>query len=156
VDGVTLYDIDDLQSVVAGTLSVREAEAHRAETVVEAEISRFAEWLGSLSVLPTIRALRDYGDGIVDQVLAENSGRWEDASPRDLARIEAVARSIMNRLLHEPTLRMRTMGEARSHGKLQTMREFFGLDEGGATVEVPESDRGDNVRPLPRRATGGS
>jgi glutamyl-tRNA reductase len=153
--GVTLYDIDDLQSVVAGTLSVREAEAHRAETVVEEEISRFAEWLGSLSVLPTIRALRDYGDGIVEQVLAENAGRWEDASPRDLARIEAVARSVMNRLLHEPTLRMRTMGEARSHGKLQTMREFFGLDE-GATVEVPESDRGDNVRPLPRRATGGS
>jgi len=153
--GVTLYDMDDLQAAVAHTISVREAEALRAEAIVEEEISRFAEWLGSLAVQPTIRALREYGDGIVEQVLAENASRWESTSERDLARVDAVARAVMSRLLHEPTLRLRSFGENRSHGRLQILRELFGLE--GAPDEQPaapiEADRG-NVRPLPRRASG--
>jgi glutamyl-tRNA reductase len=155
--GVTLYDMDDLQSAVAHTLSVREAEARRAEEIVEEEIQRFADWLGTLAVRPTIRALREYGDAIVEQVLAENAARWEDASERDIARAEAIARSVMNRLLHEPTLRLRTMTEGRSHGRLQIMRELFGL-EGAPEGDEPIADdlaTGDlgNVRPLPRRAS---
>jgi glutamyl-tRNA reductase len=154
--GVSLYDMDDLQARVAHTVSVREAEALRAEAIVEEEISRFAEWLGTLAVQPTIRALREYGDAIVEQVLAENAKRWERASERDVARAEAIARSVMNRLLHEPTLRLRTLAEGRSHGRLQIMRELFGLEGAPDTpepVDVPaESERG-NVRPLPRRAS---
>jgi glutamyl-tRNA reductase len=155
--GVTLYDMDDLQAAVAHTMSVREAEALRAEDIVEEEIQRFAGWLGSLAVQPTIRALREYGDTIVEQVLAENAGRWEQASERDLARVDAVARAVMNRLLHEPTLHLRTLGAVGSHGRLQIMRELFGLDGAPDSAE-PADDaasggRG-NVRPLPRRASG--
>ncbi len=151
--GVTLYDMDDLQARVAHTISSREVEALRAETIVEDEITRFAEWLGQLAVQPTIRALRDYGDAIVEQVLTENEGRWETVSERDRARVEAVARSVMNRLLHEPTLHLRTLGEGRSHGRLQIMRELFGLEGApdAAPAEQPAAEHG-NVRPLPRRA----
>ena len=156
--GVTLFDMDDLQARVAHTISVREAEALRAESIVEDEIKRFAAWLGTLAVQPTIRALREYGDAIVEQVLAENAPRWEQASERDVARAEAIARSVMNRLLHEPTLRLRTMTEGRSHGRLQIMRELFGLEgapEGTEQVVDPmQSGAGaENVRPLPRRAS---
>jgi glutamyl-tRNA reductase len=153
--GVTLYDMDDLQARVAHTVMVREAEALRAEAIVEEEISRFAEWLGTLAVQPTIRALREHGDGIVKQVLAENARRWEHASERDIARAEAIARSVMNRLLHEPTLRLRTMGEHHAHGRLQIMRELFGLEGApDAPDAVPDTDaERDNVRSLPRRAS---
>jgi glutamyl-tRNA reductase len=155
IPGVTLFDMDDMQSRVARTIAIREAEAMRANAIVEEEITRFAEWLGTLSVQPTIRALREYGDAIVEQVLAENASRWERASERDIARAEAIARSVMNRLLHEPTLRLRTMAEGRSHGRLQIMRELFGLEGAPDTaVEQPgaaDGERG-NVRPLPRRA----
>ena len=89
---------------------------------------------------PTIRALREYGDAIVEQVLAENAGRWESASERDRARVEAIARSVMNRLLHEPTLHLRTLGEGRSHGRLQIMRELFGL-EGAPDEAAPRTSR---------------
>jgi len=160
IDGVTLLDMDDLQARVAHTISVREAEALRAESIVEEEIKRFAAWLGTLAVQPTIRALREYGDAIVEQVLAENKTRWEQASARDVARAEAIARSVMNRLLHEPTLRLRTMTEGRSHGRLQIMRELFGLEgapEGDEqVVDAVDMDSGagaSNVRPLPRRAS---
>ena len=102
--------------------------------------------------MPTIASLREHGAEIVDQVLAENAGRWESASPRDLARIEAVARSVMQRLLHEPTIRLKESG----HGRQQVLRELFGLDD--ATPEAPEAQApaaepsADNVRPLKRRA----
>ena len=158
LDGVTLFDMDDLQARVAHTISVREAEALHAESIVEEEIKRFAAWLGTLAVQPTIRALREYGDAIVEQVLAENKARWELASERDVARAEAIARSVMNRLLHEPTLRLRTMTEGRSHGRLQIMRELFGLEgapEGDEQVAdaADSGAAGDNVRPLNRRAS---
>ncbi len=136
LDGVTLYDIDDLQGVVARNLSNRSEEIPRAEEIVEEEIQRFARWLGQLEVLPTVSALREHGDAIVEQVLTENDGRWESASPRDLVRIEAVARTIANRLLHEPTIRLRSLSQARSHASLQVVRELFGLREDGADEDL--------------------
>ena len=142
--GVTLVDIDGLSQVVARNLDVRSAEARRAEEIVEDELERFASWLSSLDALPTIRALREHGDAIVEQVLAENAGRWEGATPRDLARIEAIARAVMNRLLHEPTIRLKSVG----HGRQQLARELFGIEEGTADVV----DEQDNVRSLRRGA----
>jgi glutamyl-tRNA reductase len=129
LDGVNLYDIDDLQAVVARNLSMRAEETPRALEIVEEEIHRFARWLGQLDALPTIAALRAHGDDIVEQVLAENSGRWESASPRDLARVEAIARAIVSRVLHEPTIRLRGLGEDRGHASLELVRELFALRE---------------------------
>jgi glutamyl-tRNA reductase len=154
VEGVTLYDIDDLQAVVARNLEVRASERASAEAVVEEEIQRFARWMAQLDVVPTIAALREHGAGIVDQVLAENAGRWDTTSPRDLARIEAVARSVMQRLLHEPTVRLKGADDdASGHGRQQLLRELFGLEEAplarnDATADAPPAD----VRPLKRRA----
>jgi glutamyl-tRNA reductase len=127
LDGVTLYDIDDLQAVVARNLDTRASEIPRAEEIVEEEIQRFARWLGQLEVLPTVSALREHGNALVERVLAENAGRWEAASARDLARIEAVARAVMSRLLHEPTIRLRSLSEERGHASLELVRELFGL-----------------------------
>jgi glutamyl-tRNA reductase len=141
--GVTLYDIDDLQGVVARTLEVRAGESTAAEKIVEEEIQRFAGFLGGMEVLPTVAALRAQADGIVDRVLAENAGKWESASPRDLNRVEAIARASVNRLLHEPTIRLRAMGAGSSHGRLALLRELFGLERGDASDEDS-----DNVRSL--------
>jgi glutamyl-tRNA reductase len=132
LEGVTLYDIDDLQAVIARNLSMRAEETPRALEIVEEEIQRFARWLGQLDALPTVAALRAHGNDIVEQVLAENSGRWEAASERDLARVEAIARAVMSRLLHEPTIRLRSLSEDRGHASLELVRELFGLREDGA------------------------
>ena len=143
IEGVTLYDIDDLQAVVARNLSVREAEASRAEGIVEDEIQRFARWMGQADVRPTVAALRRHGEEIVEQVLEENAGRWEGASPRDLARVEAMARAIMQRLLHEPTIRLRESG----HARVALVRELFALEEGAEAPAEGEAE----VRELRRR-----
>jgi len=153
VEGVALYDIDDIQAVVARNLEVRASERARAEAVVEEEIQRFARWMAQLDVLPTITALREHGVEIVDQVLAENAGRWESASPRDLARIEAVARAVMQRLLHEPTVRLKSADDnAAGHARQQLLLELFGIDEAAPADEAPADAGPADVHPLQRRA----
>jgi glutamyl-tRNA reductase len=153
LDGVTLYDIDDLQEVLARNLSTRAEELPQAEEIVDEEIHRFASWLGQLEVLPTVTALREHAEAILEQVLAENAGRWETASERDLARIEAVARAVVNRLLHEPTIRLRSLSETRSHASLQVVRELFGLREQQAPPQ--EGSKLAEVHDLKRRRQQG-
>jgi glutamyl-tRNA reductase len=142
LEGVSLYDIDDLQSLVTRNLNTRAEELPRAGEIVEEEIRRFARWLGQLDSLPTVSALREHADSLVEQILAENSNRWESASPRDLARVEAIARSVSSRLLHEPTIRMRTLGEERGHAMLELVRELFDLkdDAAGAPPRRPADE----------------
>jgi glutamyl-tRNA reductase len=142
LDGVTLLDIDGLQAQVRRHISVRKVEARRAEGIVEDEIQSFAGWLGSLEVLPTVTALRARADAVVAQVLAENDGRWEELSERDRKRVEALARAVANRLLHEPTLRVKGLDAAHRHARLQLLRELFGLDQAAPeTAEQPAEVR---------------
>ena len=129
IEGVTLYDIDDLQAVVFRNLGARKEIVPQAEEIVEEEIRRFARWLGQLETLPTVSALREHGNALVEQILAENAGRWESASERDLMRVDAIAKAVLNRLLHEPTIRLRSFSAERGHASLQLVRELFGLDE---------------------------
>jgi glutamyl-tRNA reductase len=128
IDGVSLYDIDDLQAVIARNRKVRQAEARKAEGIIEEEIQHFATWLGSLEVLPTVAALRAHATEIAEQVLRENDGKWEAASERDLERIDAVARAIVNRLLHDPTARLRELRDDRVHARAALVRDLFGLE----------------------------
>ncbi len=158
LDGVTLYDIDDLQAVVRRNLGARERIVPQAEEIVEEEIRRFARWLGQLETLPTVAALREHSNEILERVLAENAGRWESASERDLMRVEAIARAVVGRLLHEPTIRLRSLSEERGHASLQLVRELFGLDtpQGGTphSGAHPEGHRQASDSPAHGEVTG--
>jgi glutamyl-tRNA reductase len=151
ITGVSLYDIDDLQAVIDRNRRVRQAEARTAEGIVEEEIQHFATWLGSLEVLPTLAALRARANEIAAQVVKENEGKWESASPRDLDRVQALTKALVNRLLHEPTVRMKDARDDRIHTRMALVRELFGLSEDEATVpSVDEPGELDNVRALRR------
>jgi glutamyl-tRNA reductase len=137
--GVTLANVDDLRAVVVRHAGVRSSEAVRAEAVVESEIADFAAWLGSLEVMPTIAALRRHADAIVAGVLEENETRWEDLSERDRERVAAVARTVAQRLLHEPTLRVKQADGGARHARMHVLRELFGLVE--ETEQLPDAVR---------------
>ena len=137
--GITLYDMDDLQREVARNLSGREAEATRARKLVDEEAERFAVWLGSLDVVPTIAALRERGDAIVDQVLRENESRWVGMTDEDRERVAVLARAIVSRLLHEPTLRLKHASGEDSYVYLQALRELFAIDAAGGVDDADSS-----------------
>jgi glutamyl-tRNA reductase len=155
IPGVSLHDIDDLEAVIARNRRVRQAEARKAEGIIAEEIQHFAAWLGSLEVLPTVAALRLKSTEIAEQIVRENSGKWESASPRDLERIDAIARAIVNRLLHDPTTRMKELRDDRVHARMALVRDLFGLPEeelgGAATPELEEQPDLAKVRALPQR-----
>jgi glutamyl-tRNA reductase len=141
IDGVSLYDIDDLEAVVARNRRVRQVEARKAEGIVEEEIQSFASWLGSLEVLPTLAALRSKADDIAAGVVQENADKWESASPRDLERVNALSRAIVNRLLHEPTVRIKELRDDRVHARMALIRDLFGLaDDEGELPAAAEDD----------------
>ncbi|HUY58956.1 MAG TPA: glutamyl-tRNA reductase [Solirubrobacteraceae bacterium] len=154
VAGVTLHDVDDLEAVVARNRRVRQSEARKAEGIVEEEIQSFATWLGSLEVLPTLAALRSHATDIAEQVVAENDGRWESASERDIERVQAISRAVVNRLLHHPTLRIKELRDDRVHARMALVRDLFGLsvDDEPALRDAPaEAEDLAAIRKLPER-----
>ena len=139
IEGVSLYDVDDLEAVIARNRKVRQAEARKAEGIIEEEIQQFAAWLGSLEVLPTVSALRAHATGIAEQIVQENAGKWESASPRDRERVDAIARAIVNRILHNPTLRMKELRDDRIHARMALVRELFGLTAEEEALDVEQT-----------------
>ena len=127
--GVTVLDIEDLQRVVERNAATRAAEAAKAERILSAELDLFERWVDSLEVLPAVVALRERADEIVRRVLAENQDRWMNLSDADRDRVEKVTRAVAQRMLHEPTLKLKEMaGTEAAYEAVNTVRELFGLD----------------------------
>jgi glutamyl-tRNA reductase len=125
LDGCYLYDIDDLQAVVAETLAGRRREAERAEAIVTAEAERFHEWQASLQVVPAITSLRARAEEI-------RAAELERAKLTDAERraAESVTAAVLNKLLHLPTIRMKQAAAA-ADGVIyaDAVRHLFGLED---------------------------
>jgi glutamyl-tRNA reductase len=125
LDGCYLYDIDDLQAVVAETLAGRRREAERAEAIVTAEAERFREWQASLHVVPAITSLRARAEEI-------RAAELERAKLTDAERraAESVTAAVLNKLLHLPTIRMKQAAAA-ADGVIyaDAVRHLFGLED---------------------------
>ena len=123
--GCFLYDIDDLEAVVAETLSGRRAEAEKAEQLVAEETERYRSWRASLDVVPAIASLRARAEEIRTAELAKV--RVSDDERRTL---ESVTAQILNKLLHLPTVRMKEAAVS-ANGALyaDAVKHLFGLDD---------------------------
>jgi glutamyl-tRNA reductase len=127
LDGCFLYDIDDLEAVVAETLAGRRIEAARAEQLVADEAARFRAWRASLDVVPAIASLRARAEEIRTTELAKVDGRVTDDERRTL---ESVTSQILNKLLHLPTVRMKEAAiSADGATYADAVRHLFGLED---------------------------
>jgi len=127
--GVHLYDIDALQRMVERNLAERRAEIPKVEAIVAEEAAACMAWFRALDVVPTIVELRRRAEAIrraeVEQALRRLSG----LSDREREIIEMLSKRIVNKLLHEPTVRLKQ--HANGHSGFyytEAMRELFGLD----------------------------
>ena len=125
LDGCYLYDIDDLEAVVAETLAGRRREAERAETIVAEEADRFREWQASLDVVPAIASLRAKAEEIRTAELQR--AKLNDAEHRAA---DSVTAAVLNKLLHLPTIRMKQAAAA-ADGVIyaDAVRHLFGLED---------------------------
>lgn len=157
MDNVFVYDVDDLQQVAEENLAVRAREAAQAEQIVEQEVESFLSWRRSLELAPTIVALRKRFGQIADEELRRALSRLDGFSPSDRAALEAMSRSMVNKLLHQPMTQLKAgAGEADGALLVDTVRRLFALSEEESAVKESSTDvrvEG-NVTQLTTAATG--
>jgi glutamyl-tRNA reductase len=130
VDGCYLYDIDDLERVVAESVAGRRDEAVRAEAIVSIEADDFRAWQLSLDVVPAIASLRARAESIRRAELERAAGRLGSLSPSQRRAVESLTAQIVNKLLHQPTVRMKEAAAA-ADGVLyaDAVRHLFDLPD---------------------------
>ena len=158
-----LYDIDDLQHVVAQNRHERDKEAARAERIVEQELANVNDWLRSLEVVPTIATLRESVEQIRRGELERLGGKISGLTDEQRAQVDMLTNSIVNKILHMPTVKMKEVaGRDQCYLYVDAVRTLFDLDGGEATpeapadppsVEAPEAGSGATVHHLPDTGT---
>ncbi len=130
LDGCYLYDIDDLEAVVAASLAGRRREASRAESIIGEEADRYREWKTALDVVPAVAALRARAEEIRLGELERAEGRLAKLDDGERRIVEAITAQIVAKILHLPTVRMKEAA-ATPNGVLyaDALQHLFGLDE---------------------------
>ncbi len=125
--GVTLVDLETLQSVLAATEAGAEVEA--ARSIVMAEVGGFLAWQRASRVAPTVAALRSRAAQVAEAELARLDARLPELDEHTRAELAATVRRVVGTLLHTPTVRVKELAEAPAAGSYaEALRELFGLD----------------------------
>ena len=109
LEQVFLYNIDDLQSIVKENLARRSSELDRAEAIVEEEVSRFAAWLQSRDIIPTVVALRERFESIRRAELARLEPKLATLPPEARERVDEITRLLVEKLLLAPTEQLKSV-----------------------------------------------
>ena len=126
---VYLYNIDDLSGVVSANLEERMHEAELAEVIVGEEMDAFERWLESLEVVPTVAAIRAKAETIRQAELEKAIRRLGGLSAKELQTVEALTGSIVSKMLHGPTERLKRVAtEKDGYAHLESARFLYGLD----------------------------
>ena len=144
LDNVYLYDLDDLRAVVAANLERRRAELPSAEQVIEQEVEAYWRWLAGLAAVPVVATLRGTMDRVREQELASAMRRMGELSPEQQAAVEHFSRALMNKFLHEPSVRLRAAAaNGRGLAIVDAARYLFGLEgQDGAQDAAPADPTG--------------
>jgi glutamyl-tRNA reductase len=148
VEQVFLYNIDDLQGIVKENLARRTAELERADAIVAAETAKFAQWLQSREVIPTVVALRERFEAIRRAELQRLQPRLSSLPPEAQAQVDQVTRLIVEKLLLTPTEQLKSVGDnSLAAAYTDALNRLFSLPSPGeprsaeATEEDPASTR---------------
>jgi glutamyl-tRNA reductase len=130
LDGIFVYDIDDLQQAVSTNVADRRKEAERAEAIIESEVSRFQARLQTLEVVPTIVSLQDHLETIRQAEIDRVRGRLGVLSPEQEMAIETLTRGIVNKIMHTPISTLKTAArEAEATTIIDVIRRLFNLQD---------------------------
>ncbi len=139
LENVYLYDIDDLEHLVQANIDMRRKEIPKVEAIVAEELREFSAWYQALDVVPTISDLRQHADQIRQAELNKALRRLGSLDQRQQEVVKALAIGLVNKLLHNPTVRLKDHANGRrGYQYAEALRELFGLDapEGKSGKEV--------------------
>jgi glutamyl-tRNA reductase len=129
---VKLFDIDNLNEKLEGALAERMAEAPQVKSILEEEISEFAEFMKSLEMIPIIADIRQRAENIRQDMLDKTLRRLPDLTEAERARIEAMTQALVKQILHAPTHRLRAEASCPHAPEYAAVaRTLFGLKHEG-------------------------
>ncbi len=129
LENVYLYDMDDLQKVLAANLEVRRKELKKAVMIVKEEVSSYFDWLNSLDLVPTITFLRKNAEEIRRKEVEKAFSIFGNTvSEQQKKAVEAMSQAIVNKILHTPITQLKIAekkGEATD--LVEAARHLFSL-----------------------------
>ncbi len=126
VAGAHVWDIDDIKRLAEQSIERRKAEIHHVQKIVTEELEDFMAWMGALAVVPTITNLRRHADSIRRSELERVRHAFDDE--KQLKVLEDLTNRIVNKLLHEPTLRLKEVASSRDAGRYaEVVQHLFSL-----------------------------
>jgi len=138
LDGVYLYDIDDLEGVIADNRGARAAAAAKAETIVDAEVDAFWGWFTSLDVVPTIVALRDKLEALRQREVERTLAGLGELDPKHRQAVERLSVALVNKILHAPVTMLRRHQADRAESfYIEAARRLFRL---GSDADATDDD----------------
>lgn len=141
LDNVFLYDLDDLQAAASANIERREEDVPAAQRVIAEEVGKYWDWLAGLAAVPVVRGFREEMDKLRVAELTATMRRLGPLSPEQAEAIEHFSRSLMNKFLHEPSVRLRAAAaNGRGLGVVDAARYLFALD-GKPTPEPAPADK---------------
>jgi glutamyl-tRNA reductase len=143
LDGIFVYDIDDLQSVVTSNLSDRGEEAQRAETLIAEEVERFLARMQTANVVPTIVSLQEHLETVRQAEIDRVRGRLGELSPEQELAVEALSRGIINKIMHTPIVTLKSAARDQSATTLvEVVRRLFNLQDRNAAGAAASDGKG--------------
>src|SRR5690606_28350391 len=138
---VFLYNVDDLRQIVDDNLERRRAEIPRAEEIIANGVEGFWSWHSSLAVVPIVRGLGVHEESVRRAEVERVLRRLAHLPTEDREAIDAMPRSLLNKLLHAPTVRLReAAGNGRGTSILDAVRYLFELDPEAAEAEQRQEE----------------
>ncbi len=127
VAGCQVWDIDDINGLAEANLARRGSEVGRVQAIVQEELDNFMAWMGALAIVPTITTLRRHADSIRKAELNRTMHALGEISDREARLLEDLTSRIINKLLHEPTLRLKEASSSDAGRYAEVVRYLFSL-----------------------------
>lgn len=141
LEGIFLYDIDDLQSVATANLADRSVEARHAEAILEQELAHYHQRVEALDVVPALVDLRAAAEEMRQAELRRNHAHLRSFTAAQQAAVEAITRGLMNKFLHQPIQMLKAAAREGDAAKLEAIRAAFlreALSEDAGIITFPE------------------
>ena len=130
LDGIFVYDIDDLQQAVSAHVADRKKEADRAEAIINSEVERFQARIQTLDVVPTIVSLQDHLETIRQAEIDRVRGRLGPLTPDQEMAVDTLTRGIVNKIMHTPIRTLKTAArEPEAITLIDQVRRLFNLQQ---------------------------
>jgi len=134
--GVYLYNIDDLQAALDKNLALRQAAIPQVEAILQERVESFLSWLHSRQVIPVLTSFRSKVSALADAEVRLALNRMEGLDQQNQAALVRVVHRIVNKMLHEPTERLKARAAA-GDGLIyaRTLQDLFALDTSLTSLE---------------------